>query len=95
LDNFKSQVSTINLPINRNNPQPISISFDNINYSIGQKAKRTIFRCCKPKPRKQILYNISGGFSPGMNAILGKYIYNIDVSINFLQDHRDVENHLY
>jgi len=68
--NLNTQISTIN----GTNPQSKSISFHEINYSIGQKTKRTIFRCCKPKPRKQILYNISGGFSPGMNAILGKYI---------------------
>jgi len=71
--NLNSQISTIN----RTNPQIISISFHEINYYIGQKTKRKIFRCCKSKPRKQILYNISGGFSPGMNAILGKYIYII------------------
>ncbi len=69
-DDFTSQISTINRTIS----QVISISFHEINYYIGQKTKSKIFPCCKSKPRKQILYNISGGFSPGMNAILGKYI---------------------
>ncbi len=54
---------------------PISISFHEINYYVGQKPRRKrIFPCCKLKPRKQILYNITGGFSSGMNAILGKYL---------------------
>jgi hypothetical protein len=74
-DNIEFVESTPSeLTNNRTNPQIISISFHEINYYIGQKTKRKIFRCCKSKPRKQILYNISGGFSPGMNAILGKYI---------------------
>jgi hypothetical protein len=74
------------------NSQAISILFHEINYHIDQKTKG-----CKSKPRKQILYNISGGFSPGMNAILGKYIIRIFLSIYliFFQDHQDVGNHLY
>ena len=42
----------------------ISISFHQINYHISQKSRL----------RKQILHDITGGFSPGMNAILGKSI---------------------
>lgn len=72
LDNLNSQISTINFTTNRNNLQSISISFHDINYYIGQIKKSKIFPCCKSKPRKQILCNVSGGFSPGMNAILGK-----------------------
>lgn len=84
-NNFNSQFSTINLPTNRNNPQSISISFQNINYSIGQIKKRKIFTCCKSEPRKQILCNVSGGFSSGMNAILGKYIYIHEFPLNLFE----------
>jgi hypothetical protein len=58
--------------VNKNNSPIISISFHEINYYVDEKPRRRIFPCCKPKPRKQILHNISGGFSTGMNAILGK-----------------------
>lgn len=63
-----TQISTID----GINSQSISISFHEINYYVNQKTKTTIFSCCKTKPKKQLLHNISGGFSPGMNAILGK-----------------------
>ncbi len=60
--------------VDKNNSPIISISFHEINYHVDEKPRRRIFPCCKPKPRKQILHNISGGFSTGMNAILGKYL---------------------
>jgi hypothetical protein len=68
-NNIHPPISTVD----RNNTPLISISFYEINYHVGKKPRRRIFRCCKPKPRKQLLHNITGGFSPGMNAILGKY----------------------
>ena len=58
---------------NNDNPsQAISISFHEINYYIGHEHKRNILACWRSEARKQILTNVSGGFSPGMNAILGK-----------------------
>lgn len=63
-DTFNNQISTTT---DRINSQIISISFHDINYYIKEKRKQ----------KKQILYNISGGFSPGMNAILGKYFLDI------------------
>lgn len=51
----------------------VSISFHQINYHIGQKSGL----------RKQILQDITGGFSPGMNAILGKSIENQSISSFF------------
>ena len=64
-----------NLPLSNNlNSQLITISFHDINYQVNQTSKGKIFSCCKTKPRKQILFNVSGGFSPGMNAILGNYV---------------------
>ena len=68
--------------VDRNNTPMISISFHEINYHVGKTPRRRIFRCCKPKPRKQILHNITGGFSPGMNAILGKSRTSFFLSID-------------
>jgi hypothetical protein len=83
--------------------QTMSISFHQINYKIGGRTKnqcchryqRKIFPCCKPKPSKQILSNVSGAFAPGMNAILGTYeLLSINIFPIF-QGHLDVVNHLY
>ena len=49
-------------------PHPsASISFEQIDYRIrGRRGK-----ICREKPREQILFNVTGAFSSGMNAILG------------------------
>ncbi len=56
-----------------------ALSFHKINYSIGRKMelnKRRVkcpsLPCLKPEEHRQILLNVSGRFSKGMNAILGK-----------------------
>jgi ATP-binding cassette subfamily G (WHITE) protein 2 len=77
LTNHHSQITTSN----RINPQSITISFHEINYHVGDKTKRKIFSCCKSKPSKQILFNVTGGFSPGMNAILGKFITDLEINL--------------
>jgi ATP-binding cassette subfamily G (WHITE) protein 2 len=77
-DNLHDQITTTN----RIDPQSITISFHEINYHVGQKTKRKIFPCCKSKTNKQILFNVTGGFSPGMNAILGKYITNLYINFD-------------
>ena len=55
----------------------ITISFEKINYTIGRTANngycQKIFSCWKQTPNKQILFDLSGVFTPGMNAILGIY----------------------
>ncbi|CAF3299285.1 unnamed protein product [Rotaria socialis] len=65
---------------NNNDFKSATISFDNINYTIGDKAIKGalntrwtagIFPFWKPIPKKQILTNVSGIFTPGMNALLG------------------------
>ena len=56
-----------------------SIAFHHINYHVGsqqktsafQRVRQKIFPCCKPSPSKQILYDVNGAFTFGMNAILG------------------------
>lgn len=42
-----------------------TISFNSINYTIQSK------KCCFKTKQKRILYDLSGIFKPGMNAILG------------------------
>jgi ABC-type bacteriocin/lantibiotic exporter with double-glycine peptidase domain len=61
--------------------QSITISFHEINYYVNDKTKQKIFSCYKSKPTKQILFNITGGFSPGMNAILGKYLTDFYINL--------------
>ena len=55
----------------------ITISFEKINYTIGRTGNnehcQKIFSCWKQTPNKQILFDLSGIFTPGMNAILGIY----------------------
>lgn len=56
-----------------------NLSFDNINYIVGTRTESSQ-RCLKlpglpfrkPREPKQILFNVSGQFSNGVNAILGK-----------------------
>jgi hypothetical protein len=56
-----------------------TLSFHDVNYIIGgqiestrRRIKRPTLRCFKSAAQKQILFNISGKFSNGMNAILGE-----------------------
>lgn len=56
-----------------------TLSFHNINYVIGgqmesdeRRVKCPTLPCFKSVKYKQILFNTSGKFSNGMNAILGK-----------------------
>jgi hypothetical protein len=50
-----------------------TLSFHNINYIIGGTGPNLCCTACiKPKPGKQILYDVSGMFTTGMNAIMGK-----------------------
>ncbi|CAF1318829.1 unnamed protein product [Rotaria sordida] len=81
-NNYNSQISKIN-------SQSISISFHDLNYEIGHIKKRKIFSCCKLKPRKQLLLNISGSFSSGMNAILGPSGSGKSSVLDILADRKD------
>ncbi len=54
-----------------------ALSFHNINYVVGGTETNPITKkcrlpCFKPKPARQILYDVSGIFTTGMNAIMGK-----------------------
>jgi ATP-binding cassette subfamily G (WHITE) protein 2 len=49
-----------------------TISFNSINYTIhSTKCYNSFLASCIKKKQKQILYDLSGIFQPGMNAILG------------------------
>lgn len=74
---------SVEILVENNLFKPITISFYNINYVIGNKTinnkqnfqwKNQIFPFCNSIPMKQILTNVSGIFPPGMNAILGRCI---------------------
>jgi ABC-type multidrug transport system fused ATPase/permease subunit len=86
VDNEQSVLSIKNSKINgtyvisfdENIFKSITISFENINYTIGQTTDikyyqkwKKLFSYCKPIQNKQILFDLSGIFTPGMNAILG------------------------
>lgn len=73
-----------NYTIDIHKDKPITISFQNINYVIGNEdiAKEKSFQWptktfpfWRSTPPKQILTNISGIFTSGMNAILGKSFF--------------------
>ena len=54
-----------------------TLSFHNINYVIGGTGTGRASKCCtlpciKPKPAKNILSDVSGFFTTGLNAIMGK-----------------------
>ena len=71
---------------------PISISFTNINYSIDQSISDSRWRMksflhCQSLPKKQILCNVTGCFTSGMNAILGKAL--VPSLPNFLSSSQD------
>lgn len=70
-----SSVSRVSI----SNDAAATLSFLNINYTIGDRAKLGKQRwrfpsilAFKPSERKQILFNVSGHFVNGMNAILGR-----------------------
>lgn len=73
------------IPIDENVLKSMIISFDKINYTIGQTTNiksyhkwKNMFSICKQTLNKQILFNLSGVFTPGMNAILGICFIFID-----------------
>jgi hypothetical protein len=54
-----------------------TLSFHNIDYIVGGRGTNPKSKCCslpciKPKPGRQILFDVSGVFTTGMNAIMGK-----------------------
>jgi hypothetical protein len=62
----------------------VTLSFHHINYSIGnpmelnkRQLKFPFLHCFQPEEHKQILFNISGRFSKGLNAILGEIIFTL------------------
>jgi hypothetical protein len=77
-----SSVSRVPIP----DDAPASLSFHEINYSIGSNMElnKRWLKCppLQPAEYKQILWNISGRFSKGMNAILGEIYYFTLVFVN-------------
>lgn len=54
-----------------------TLSFHNIDYIVGGRKTNPKSKCCslpciKQKPGRQILFDISGVFTTGLNAIMGK-----------------------
>ncbi len=63
---------------------PATVSFHNINYIVGAKAESSKRRLAcsalpffKPREPKQVLFDVSGKFINGMNAILGKIFFTL------------------
>jgi len=63
---------------------PATVSFHNINYIVGAKAESSKRRLTcsalpffKRRESKQVLFDVSGKFINGMNAILGKIFFTI------------------
>lgn len=71
-----SSVSRVSI----SNDAAATLSFSNINYTIGgqmkpskQRSRFPTLPCSKPEEYKQILAGVSGNFANGMNAILGRF----------------------
>jgi len=73
------------ISLDENILKSMTISFEKINYTIGETKNiksyqkwKNIFSSCKRTLNKQILFDLSGIFTPGMNAILGMcHLYSI------------------
>lgn len=70
------------IPLDENMLKSMTISFENINYTINQGTTikyfqewKKIFSSCQQISNKQILFDLSGYFTPGMNAILGYLLF--------------------
>ncbi len=77
LNNIKTNQTNVLLS-HKNASKSVTISFERINYTINPTTTsqhflqwRKLLSCCKHTLNKQILFNLSGVFKPGMNAILG------------------------
>jgi hypothetical protein len=80
IDTNKQRNKSVEISLNKIQFKPITISFCNINYIIGNETIKNkqclhwqteLFPFWKSIPTKQILSDVSGIFTPGMNAILG------------------------
>jgi hypothetical protein len=80
IDTNKQRNKSVEISLNKIQFKPITISFYNINYIIGNETIKNkqclhwqteLFPFWKSIPTKQILSDVSGIFTPGMNAILG------------------------
>ena len=86
LTNENSSQTTTKPPI-----QSTPISFHHIDYYVGsqqenssfQRFRQKIFPFCKLTPRKQILCDVTGQFTFGMNAILGRVEIFVFQKISF------------
>ncbi|CAF0981444.1 unnamed protein product [Rotaria sordida] len=74
----------------------ITISFEKINYTIDQTTNikhcykwQQIFSHNKQTTKKQILFDLSGIFTPGMNAILGPTGCGKSTLLDILADRKD------
>ncbi|CAF5003221.1 unnamed protein product, partial [Rotaria sp. Silwood1] len=87
-----TSVDLVSIPENA----PATLSFHNINYTIGAKAQ-SAKRCCKnlnlpffkAQEPKQILFDVSGKFMNGMNAILGPSGCGKSTLLDILADRKD------
>lgn len=72
MDNDETQTTIMLKPDETKRIHGSTISFDSINYKISSKKwYNYVIPFCLKTHQKQILYNVSGIFKPGMNAILG------------------------
>jgi len=76
INDAAKQLSSTVLPLEEtksnlnSNISPCTLSFHNIEYSLKNEKWRKF--CFKTKPDSKILNRISGSFTSGMNAIMGK-----------------------
>ena len=89
----------ISMPVMKHTSPSETLSFHNINYIVDtpRESDQTSFSCgylsyCSSKESKQILFNISGRFTTGLNAILGPTGCGKTSLLDILADRRDPHN---
>ena len=96
ISSIKSTSSTDH-HMNMSNSEEISdiLSFHNINYIVDTRKELDEtqsspgMNCCKSKEPKQILFNVSGRFTTGLNAILGPTGCGKTSLLDILADRKD------
>ena len=86
----------ISMPVMKHTSPSETLSFHNINYIVDtpRESDQTSFSCgylsyCSSKESKQILFNVSGRFTTGLNAILGPTGCGKTSLLDILADRKD------
>lgn len=69
---LQSDAQSFESSLTKSNEQSLTLSFEKINYFVPSDHRSSFSLMRSSKDKKQILNHVSGIFSSGLNAILGK-----------------------